>query len=318
MTWLGQAALALETPSLRLITVPGMGAKIVSLFDKRANREWLLPPINRRFEPAAYGASFVDQDMSGWDEMFPTINACAYPVEGSYHGSLLPDHGEVWALSWQADESADDRVCLSTEGHALPYRLTRTVQALSDSKLRLAFQAINTGLEPFMALWAAHPQFIVNEDTRIVLPSSVHSVVNVLPTEQWGEAGLEYDWPTAQARTGQQTALDRVGSAELRKCRKFYLAPDSSVSWAGLQQGEAGDWLRLSWDVSTVPYLGVWVDEGTYNAAPTVALEPSTGFYDSLSLAWENNRLMQLLPNAPYQWHLDIEMGTGALVTSGE
>ena len=65
--WLGQPALALETIALRFVTVPAMGAKIVSLFDKRANREWLLPPIHRRFEPAAYRSVFTDQDKSGWD-----------------------------------------------------------------------------------------------------------------------------------------------------------------------------------------------------------------------------------------------------------
>ena len=98
--WLGQPALALDTPVLRLVTVPGMGAKIVSLYDKRHGREWLVPPTERLFGPVPYGVQFDAQDMSGWDEMFPTIDACAYPLPGAYAGAALPDHGEVWPLPW--------------------------------------------------------------------------------------------------------------------------------------------------------------------------------------------------------------------------
>ena len=36
-----------------------------------AAHEWLLGPADCPFRPVPYGASFVDQDMSGWDEMFP-------------------------------------------------------------------------------------------------------------------------------------------------------------------------------------------------------------------------------------------------------
>jgi len=74
--------------------VRGMGAKLVSLVHKPAAHDWLLGPADRPFRPVPYGASFVDQDMSGWDEMFPTIEACPYPGEGPYAGAALPDHGE--------------------------------------------------------------------------------------------------------------------------------------------------------------------------------------------------------------------------------
>jgi galactose mutarotase-like enzyme len=311
-TWLTQPALALETSSLRFITVPGMGAKIVSLFDKRANREWLLPPINRGFTPVAYGATFIAQDMSGWDEMFPTIDACQYPVDGSYKDALLPDHGEVWAPPWQIDNVTNDSISLSTTGRALPYRLTRTAQMLSAQHLRLAFEAVNTGTEPFVALWAAHPQFTVDEETQIKLPASVEQVFKVY-LEDEGSVSQTYPWPGAQLQNGHLLKLDRIGPADLHSCRKFYLLPEQTVSWAALQQGDGGDWIRLSWEPADVPYLGIWVDEGTYNAAPTAALEPATGYYDKLDRAWQNNHVIHFQPNEPIRWFLDIEVGTGML-----
>ena len=99
-TWHDIAALVLENETIRTVVVPTMGAKIVSLLDKRTGTEWLAGPGERPFRPSAYGATFDQQDMSGWDEMFPTITACPYPAPGAYTGAPLPDHGEVWAVPW--------------------------------------------------------------------------------------------------------------------------------------------------------------------------------------------------------------------------
>ena len=40
------------------------------------------------------------------------------------------------------------------------------------------------------------------------------------------------------------------------------------------------------------PYLGLWIDEGCYNTVSTVALEPASGYFDSLDdgRSWTNAR----------------------------
>lgn len=313
-TWHGQPAIALDTAALRLVTVPQMGAKLVSLVDKQTGREWLVPPVDRQFTPVTYGARFVDQDMSGWDEMFPTIDACAYPVEGSYYGAALPDHGEVWALPWHVDAVTNDSLRLSTNGHALPYQLTRTLHAVSDSHISVAFEAVNTGTEPFVALWAAHPQFAADADTRIVLPPSTERVISVYWPDDARGSGHVHAWPTAHTHDGRPMQLDQIGAASLRQCRKFYLPPNEPVGWAAVQQGAAGEWVRLSWNTADVPYLGLWVDEGTYSPLPVAALEPATGYFDRLDLAWRNNAVMRFDPHQPVRWQLSIELGAGTLV----
>lgn len=311
-TWLGQPALALSTRALRIVTVPGMGAKIVSLLNLRTGREWLLPSAARAFVPPGYGASFVDADMSGWDEIFPTTNACVYP-SGAYAGTQLPDHGEVWSLPWDVEDGPEASIQLASTGRALPYRLTRTLRALSDHTVRMEYVVVNCGEAPFAALWAAHPQFAVDGRTRIVLPPSVLDVVNVYPTETWPDVGAVIAWPNAQAASGETLALDRIGPAERHRCRKFFAPPDKPLHWAALYQDEAGDWVRLSWDLHAVPYLGIWVDEGVYNAVPTAALEPTTGYFDDLSLACRTERALWLVPDVPYRWYVDVTLGSGPL-----
>ncbi len=305
-TWHELPAWALDTPALRVVTVPELGAKIVSIFDKKAGHEWLIPPGSRPPKPITYGAVFVDQDMSGWDEMFPTINACAYPAAGPYAGARLPDHGEVWALPWDLIRADAGVLELGVNGRALPYRLTRAMTLSDDHTLRLSYAVINTGDAPFFGLWAAHPQFCVTPQTRIQLP--VQQVVNVTDIPEWGAPGQLFDWPQATTQHGEPRSIDAVAPATAHRCRKFYTLPDQPVAWSGLHETPTGPWLRLAWDTAQVPYLGIWVDEGMFNAVPTAALEPATGYYDSLAGAYANRRVPLLNPGQPVTWEMTVQI----------
>ncbi len=218
--WFLTPALVLETPAMRVITVPEKGAKIVSVFDRSTGHEWLLPPKNGHFPQPVYGAVFVEQDMSGWDEMFPTIDRCRYPLRGAYFDANLPDHGEVWALPWQVDESSRSAICLSVTGRTLPYILSRELRFSDERTLRLSYEVINAGSEPLSLLWAAHPQFAADEATRIMLPAEV--------TQSRQRAGDQ--------RTPGRRAATRLDSGDDTRRSTAPTRPDPSSQRAGASQ----------------------------------------------------------------------------------
>jgi hypothetical protein len=235
-TWHTFPALTLESELVRLILVPDLGAKIVSLYDKTHQREWLVPPM-RPLKQTEYGANFVSQDMSGWDEMLPTIDACVW------ESTHLPDHGEVWSIPWQL-ESAHPALVLSVTGRAMPYRFTRSAGLITPDCLELRYTLTNDGASAFPYLWAPHPQFSTDAHTRILLPSEVKRVVNIIDGDPvWGQAGNVWDWPESKSADGQIWRLDRVRSAENHTCRKFYIQPDEPIAWAA-SSGWSG--LRLT------------------------------------------------------------------------
>ncbi len=306
-TYQGFAAWALESEHLLAIVIPELGGKIISLVDKRAGYEWLVQP-RRPLKPPTYGASFVEGDMSGWDEMFPTINPCSYPIPGAYAGRWLPDHGEVWSLPWSVQSADQGCLKLSVDGRALPYRLNRSAALIEPNALKLKYEVVNTGREPFYYLWAAHPQLNADEHSQILLPEEVSEVVNVLPLPAWGEPGLRYRWPETRSLDGKLRQLDRIGPVDRRDCRKFYLPPEKPVRWAALNHQRSGCSLKLEWSPLELPYLGIWVDEGAYNSAPAAALEPSNGYYDSLVVAVRQERAMRIAPGASQGWSLTIRL----------
>ena len=302
-TWHNFPALALESEGLRVVIVPNLGAKIVSLFDKQNQREWLVPPI-RPVQQTVYGADFVSQDMSGWDEMLPTIVAC------DWNGTHLPDHGEVWSIPWQVEED-NEALSLSVDGVALPYHFTRSAALTAPATLSLRYSLANTGQKSFPYLWAAHPQFAVDANTRIVLPPEVTHLVNVIAKDPvWGQAGESCEWPVAVSASGQTWRLDRVGLAQNHACRKFYLPPEKPVAWAALIDEKYSCQMRLDWFPAETPYLGLWVDEGAYNTASVAAPEPSNSYYDSLERALSNKRTMWLNAGQTACWELKVSLTT--------
>lgn len=302
ITWRTFSALSLESDLVRVVIVPELGAKIVSLFDKARQHEWLAPPM-RPLKQTIYGADFVSQDMSGWDEMLPTIVAC------DYQGGSLPDHGEVWSIPWQVEQTTG-AVSLSVAGVALRYRFTRSAALVAADCLELHYSLANTGSQPFHYLYAAHPQFNADEKTRLVLPPEVTQLINVIQDDPaWGDSGTLHNWPMAVDRRGQTWQLDRVRPPDNHTCRKFYVPPEQPVGWAGLVHEGKGCQLRMEWSPAELPYLGLWVDEGSYNSLPVAACEPSNAYYDSLVWAIENGRVPTLAPGQVHHWQIRLHLG---------
>jgi galactose mutarotase-like enzyme len=298
-TWYGFLAIRLESEQLQVIIVPDLGAKIVSLFDKTHQHEWLVPPM-RPPQQTYYGADFVSQDMSGWDEMIPTISSC------TWDGHFLPDHGEVWSIPWQVESLTND-VNLSVESKVLPYQLKRSAVLPTPDCLELRYTLAPTGSIAMPYLWAAHPQFAADAQTRIVLPTEVTRVVNVVARDKiWGEPGKMHAWPKASGADGQFLNLDRVRPVQQNACRKFYVPPELAVGTASLVNEKLRCELQMNWSAAELPYLGLWVDEGVYNANPVAALEPSTGYYDSLDRAVSNGKVSILEPGKEKSWTLRV------------
>jgi galactose mutarotase-like enzyme len=312
ITWQGLEAWVIESAFLRVVTIPQVGAKIVSLLDKRSGREWLVGAGDRTVRPVPYGALFHEQDMSGWDEMFPTIAASLYPGDGEHHGAPLPDHGEVWTLDWAVVQASEGCLAFAVEGRALPYRLVRTLTIHAPDTLDLHYQLTNSGRHSMPYIWAAHPLLACELEAEIVLPPEITKVCNTLPEEWgWGAPESRFDWPVAVDAKGKCIRLDRIKAPTLRCGRKFYVLPDARPNWAGVVRRPVGDWLQLTWNSTNVPYLGLWIDEGALSHESVVAPEPATGFYDALERAWAKQEVTVLEPGATNVWSLSAHLGTG-------
>jgi len=292
----GMASVVLENAVIRAEVVPELGGKIVSLRYKSTGKEWLISSGDRPLKSLAYGSVFTEADMSGWDECFPTINACAI---GKNNEILLPDHGEVWSLPWSS-VMTEKKLIGSVDGKRLPYRLTREIELIGTSTLRLTYTIENRGAIPLPFLWTAHPQFAIDEPTKLLLPSTMRKLLCVFNSQQ-GEAGSSFIVPDNWLITSEASG----------EGQKYYYPSPVSEAWSGLYGQQSNNYLLLKTDAATVPYWGVWVDKGMCNDRTTVALEPGIGYYDSLVRAISNGSAHMLAARESTSWHLDIVLGYG-------
>lgn len=256
--------------------LPWRGAKIVSLTDG-SGYEWLLPPQRPLVRPARLGTAFIDAEMCGWDECAPTIVAC------EAGGHEIPDHGDLWDVEWTVDGDS-----MTGRGRSLSYALTRTIVAI-ERGLRFDYKVTAAGDDELPLLWAAHPQFTAPAGSRVLTNAS--TVVDVLHRRN-----TKYEW------TPELSTIDTV---PVRGCRKVFADPDNTPDEATLEVPGRGR-LRLRWDRASTPYLGIWFDNLAYARQPVIALEPTTGYYDSLSDAIDNRRVLTIEPGRSTTWFLEV------------
>ena len=281
----------LENDRLSVEMVPSLGGKLASIKCKSTEKEWLLDSGTRQLKRLEYGSNFKDADMSGWDECFPTIKACH---DGVFD---IPDHGEIWSLPWEVTIT-DCSIIASVTNPRNSYRFIRSLEFQDSNKLLLRYKVLNTSESAFSFLWAAHPQFNIDEPTQIMIPKSVTELVCVY-SNQIKQVNSTYRVPSSWIVESLCN-----GSGE-----KYYFPEIVPEAWAGLYGLDSNNFIMVKTDKSLVPSFGIWIDQGAVNDRTTIALEPGIGYYDVLTRAKENGTAPYIEPNQSYNWQLELEVG---------
>ncbi len=295
-TYKGYFSVIMESESVRVEMVPQLGGKLVSIVYKPTGKEWLIDSGERTLKQPEYGTIFTDWDMSGWDECFPTIIACP---SGTDEEIKLPDHGELWSLPWDYALEENAIVC-SVQSPRLPYKFTRRISFRTADRILMEYKVDNAGESTIPFLWVPHPQFVITEPTRILLPPSVKEMLCVYGGNTFQTGGM-YDWEPVSL-----LSPDITGNGV-----KFYYPDKLNEGWSGLLGLESDNFLIMSIPSVKVPYIGVWIDTGMFNDRVTCALEPGIGYYDSLETALGNRTAQKIPPKGSFEWHLDLTLGNG-------
>jgi galactose mutarotase-like enzyme len=292
--------------------LPHLGGKIASI--RIRNRELLQPPL-AALRPRTRTMPFDASDASGWDECLPSVAACTVNTPAGL--AEVPDHGDLWRVAWQrASAGNETSITLKGECFSLPLALERQIdlsETASGWRLRLEYKLTNTGNHATPWSWAAHPLFAVEAGDTILLPNSI--TTTRLEGSGGGRLGKAEDriaWPLASLVDGDQTNLSVVQPAQSGIGDKLFagpLAPEEN--WCELHRPSAGVRIRVRFDSTATPYLGLWLCYGGWPDRPgpkqnCVALEPATAPVDSLARSGPWSRT--LLPGQSDSWPMFVEI----------
>lgn len=272
---------ALSNERVEVAVVPELGAKIVSVKDRRTDREWMWhPSCGRILFHNSPGDDFFQSPLTGMDECLPTIEPCLW------RGRKLPDHGEAWSAAWDVDEETWQRGVLKTSVRLeiSPFDFERTIE-LEGCELRLNYQLSNRTPAPEYFLWAMHPLLKLQDGDELVLPSSTRNLLN-------GDAWLD----------AIDSAMPDGG------CAKRVAGPVSE-GVSGVHNHKTGERLDFEWNVSENNGLGLWLTRGGWHGHHHFAIEPTNAGADSLVSAVSRKWCGTVEGNSTVTWQVRLRIG---------
>ncbi len=251
------AVYVLSSRDAEVAVVPELGARIISLKNRRTGREWMWHPAEGlNLFQNCLGDDFSNGPLVGMDECLPTIEPCVW------QGRKLPDHGEVWAAAWDVDGEAWKSGLLKTSVHLniSPLDFERTIE-LDENVIRLNYQLVNRSSVPEYFIWAMHPLLRLQPGDRLVLPPSTRKSMN---GEGWVEA--------------LDSAIPEGDSS------KVFAGP-LKAGFAAIHNGQNGDAVEFEWTPAENNGLGLWLTRGGWHGHHHFAMEPTNSGTDALTTA---------------------------------
>jgi len=300
--------ITVENREVSFSVLPQIGGKMISLVCKGTGREFM-SLSGRKFRPLRYGDDFGDCDISGFDECFPAIAEGVYP-DWPWKGIVVPDHGELWTLPWKCETKAD-RLIMSAHGVRFPYWFTKEM-SVEANRVCARYTLRNLSPYEFRYIWSAHPLLAVTPGSRIILPGSPRIRTDFSKHERFGELLYETSWPEARQADGAVVDLSVIRSADEDQATKVFTTR-LEEGWCALHDRKTGDFIKLSFPVDRIPYVGLWINEGgwPFDGKPSfnVALEPCTGCPDKLETAVQRGEYASIRGLGEVSWTLEITLG---------
>jgi hypothetical protein len=263
---------------IRLTVDPAFGARVTSLWDLQANREWLVAG------PCEDGDVYNGTQARGWDECFPTVAPCQDADWGD-----LRDHGLLWGRPWDVTRVGNRLEATYREDRFVFHRALR----LDGASLRADYAVENCGGRAFAWMWSQHALLAAQKGERITVEVA----------HDWTDGVHPVAWPIDKGRD-----LTKVEGTEARFAQKLYARMDADATAALV--GPSGG-ISFQWSGLDTPYLGIWIDWGGWpETAPVhqLALEPTTAPAHGLDGARRKGAARHLDPGTHARWTVTITL----------
>ncbi|HQG62981.1 MAG TPA: hypothetical protein PK719_04950 [Bacteroidales bacterium] len=295
-------SIVLENKYIRAEFIPNPGGKLSSLINKKTGFEYLVQRGNTIYCDQPFDGVYVKGECSGYDDMFPTIDTCFYENE-PWKGVKMADHGEVWSLPWEY-KIEKNSLCLSVSGVRFPYSLTKKIHFSSHNRLRIDYSLVNNSPFDFEFLWAGHMMFNVEEGTKIEVPTDCKQTITIF-SNRGRKFGDLNDWPYFRNTDGTSYKADVARPKEIMGKEKFYFTNKLKNGWCKLVYPNKKE-LKVFFTAKTVPYLGIFINEGGWDDLYNIFIEPCTVAYDRPDLAKKFGQISKVGPSGKYTWYIDI------------
>ncbi|MCP5536452.1 MAG: hypothetical protein H7A51_09495 [Akkermansiaceae bacterium] len=290
----------LQNKYISLEVLPEPGGKISSLVDRRTGREWLWKNPHLTIRQPVYGESYTKNiDFGGWDEIFPSIS----PVTLA-DGTKIPDHGELVFLPATVQQTGPHTLVTTWLGRAINTKFIRTI-TLEDSLVRVAYALESLQAQAVPYLWACHPLIALEPGMVLEVPTQRFltrdtTPIPDLPITHLSSGGSRFDIADPQSDASVAAMAHKIFTTK------------GDVDSLKIEAADGGV-LELSWDLETIPYLGLWLNLRGWSGCDVppyfnLGIEPTTAPYDELLEAVESGCHRILAPGDVHRWSMQFRL----------
>lgn len=281
----------LQNEALTVTLLPSVGAKTYDLIDRSTGQNFLWHNPRIAPQPYAVEANFDNYWCGGWDDAFPTCEACTHA------GEAYPNLGELRSITWGVDEHHEEGhneveafARLSAGGPINPVRAEKTLR-LRGCTLEMDYSIRNEGYAPIDFIWGTHPAYAIEPGCRLHIPSKSGLVSQANPA-RLGEPGQRYEWPVLRTAGAQ---VDMSVVPERGNHNAGHYAMDLSAGWYALEYPHRQSGVFMEFPLAVCPHLWLWLSYGGWRGYYLAAIEPWTSVPVTLSeaVAAGTNRVLE-------------------------
>lgn len=283
-----------ENELLKVSIVPGLGGKILSVYNKSLKKEFLWTNKKLQLKVHNAGADYDANFIGGIDELIPN------DIPEMIDGITYPDHGELWTtgLAHKIDDSS-----ITVYGH-LPLSglyYSKTISLLDSSpSVQLDYVIRNDSGVQRNFLWKLHAALDISAGDKLVTGAKTGKVADPSYSRFKKEQG-PFKWPVIE-NTDASIIPPVDGTMDF-----FYLY-DTGEGKMELSSSD-GNVFRYNYDTSVFPYQWLFASYGGFLDHYTAILEPCTNMPISVNEAKELNQGAALAPGETLETSVIIFAG---------
>lgn len=259
-----------ENDHIRFVIAPSAGGKILSVYNKILQKEFLWSNRNLLFDTYQPGADYDTNFWGGIDELIPN------DISETIDGNEYPDHGELWTTRLEYDLS-DDKISVigKLKLSELYYKKTVSLKAHSP-EIVLEYTIRNESIATRHFMWKLHAALAIQHGDKMI--SSALKAKLVHPELSKYKDFDEFHWPEidnsdASIIPPNNNTLDF-----------FYLydIPQPKMQLIG---SNGNHQFSYTYDKKVFPFQWYFASYGKFLNHYTAILEPSTNMPVSVNEA---------------------------------
>lgn len=270
-----------ENEQIRFDIAPALGGKIMSVYNKVLQKEFLWHNSHLLPGKNAPGADYDTNFWGGIDELIPN------DIPETVDGIAYPDHGELWTTALQS-EVAGDKLTVSGKLPLSELYYQKTIWLDKDLPvIHLQYKIRNEAGTVRHFLWKLHAALAVAAGDK--LATSARKARSVYPDNSRFKTPDVFQWPMIEN-------VDAAVVPPFNHSMDFFYLYDIPAPEMGMLSKEGQHLFKYSYDVEVFPFQWYFASYGKFNEHYTVILEPASAMPVSVNEASDLDQCSVLAP----------------------